>query len=298
MKLPRTDQRPRVLLLIDQFNWAFHTLAKGFEKHLCDRFAITIVSAKEHPKITEEHFDLMFVFGGEQLYHKQFISGKCTILKGVYSNYWELELGLSPKQFYDSYAREAHALVVPNQLLLEKLHALPIPVHLCHEGVNTKQFRPGPPRSGPLVAGWAGAADRKVKRANFASQACADLCTLRTANGALSLTQMESFYHSIDVIICCSEFEGSPKPIIEAMACGRFPVSFPKTVAPELIVHGNNGFIVHDESIEGLRNALQWCSENLETIRSRQKMNVEQVRAGWTEALSAERMATIWYSLL
>jgi hypothetical protein len=280
--------KPRVLLLIDKWDWAFHTIARAIMEHLGNRYAFDLKCTADQPILEEDLYDIVHVFYEYESYHRRFLRGKARLVKGVYSHYWQ-EWGLSAAQLYDTHLREAHAITVPNTFLLEALRDLPPAVHLVSEGVDTRFFTPDAPRTGPIVAGWCGDPTRDIKRFPWAKQACDGICELKVADGSLDAEGMRAFYRSIDVILCCSKGEGSPRPILEGMACGNFPVSFDVGVAHELIRHEENGLLVRDQSVESLREAIRWCDEQLPHVRARTTFNAERIRAGrqWPSTLKA-----------
>ena len=47
-----------------------------------------------------------------------------------------------------------------------------------------------------------------------------------------------------DIYLMLSRLEGGPLPLIEAMGLGMWPICTPVGMAPEIIRHGHNGFIV------------------------------------------------------
>ena len=51
------------------------------------------------------------------------------------------------------------------------------------------------------------------------------------------------FYDSIDVFVSVSELEGGPVPLIEAAMCNAVPVCSNTGHAPDIIVHGENGYL-------------------------------------------------------
>lgn len=55
---------------------------------------------------------------------------------------------------------------------------------------------------------------------------------------------MERFYHTIDIFLLSSEWEGFGYVIVEAMAAGKPVVAFNKSSNPEIISSDNNGFLV------------------------------------------------------
>lgn len=56
-------------------------------------------------------------------------------------------------------------------------------------------------------------------------------------------TDYPSFYNGIDVLLSTAVLEGGPVPLLEAMMCNCVPVASITGIAPELIRHGDNGFL-------------------------------------------------------
>ena len=60
-----------------------------------------------------------------------------------------------------------------------------------------------------------------------------------------------SYYSQLDVIVSMSELEGGPIPILEGMMSNVVPVASRTGFAPDVIRHGQNGFLFDvDASIE------------------------------------------------
>ena len=56
--------------------------------------------------------------------------------------------------------------------------------------------------------------------------------------------EMRLYYNSLDLYICASRSEGTPRPVIEAAACGVPILTTDVGIVPELIEHNVHGFIV------------------------------------------------------
>ncbi len=64
---------------------------------------------------------------------------------------------------------------------------------------------------------------------------------------------MENVYSDTDVVILCSQYEGMPNALIEAIGCGIPVVSYDCPIGPaEIIEDGVNGFLVEQDNIEML----------------------------------------------
>lgn len=292
------DNKPRILLLIDIPNWAFHTLAKAIEKWLSHAYHFDIAVGSELTELDDSQYDLIHIFYEYERHHLPHLRGNALILKSVYSHYWQEE-GMSPVEFYGKHLREAHAVSVPNPLLLSTLQEIPTPVFLCPEGVDADFFTPPFHRTPkPLVVGWAGNPERPIKRLEWLKEACDGICELRITDGAYGPYDMLNFYRDIDVIACSSKAEGSPRPLIEGMACGCFPVSFNIGIASLLINDGLNGLLVRDESIAGMRKAIQWCADHPEAVRDKGNINTEIVTSRWDWRYTIPAQARVYDFLL
>ncbi len=65
--------------------------------------------------------------------------------------------------------------------------------------------------------------------------------------------QYPTYYQQMDVFVSVSKLEGGPIPLIEAMMCNVFPVVSNTGFAPDIITHGENGFLFDvDASAEAI----------------------------------------------
>jgi len=105
--------------------------------------------------------------------------------------------------------------------------------------------------------------------------------------------KMREFYNSLDLYIVASRSEGTPRPAIEAAACGVPVISTDVGIIPELLVEGVNGFIV-ERTYEQIKTKLQWIVNNRDILPQmgkniRQKMeeefNWENLIYQWTDFL-------------
>jgi|GEM_PF-4197348 len=69
---------------------------------------------------------------------------------------------------------------------------------------------------------------------------------------AMTVSQVQAFAYSQDVYVLTSDYEGTPLALLEAMGCGCIPiVNDIKSGIPEMLTHGQTGFIVPEASVDG-----------------------------------------------
>ena len=90
---------------------------------------------------------------------------------------------------------------------------------------------------------------------------------------------MREYYNSLDLYICASRSEGTPRPVIEAAACGVPVISTDVGIVPELIENDINGFIV-ERTLEAITEKLKWIAKNQDILSNmgrqlRDKMEIE-----------------------
>jgi len=98
-------------------------------------------------------------------------------------------------------------------------------------------------------------------REELVSQAAAlDLC--REIQFLGQVDNIPGLLASSDVLVHCSDFEGCPNSVMEAMACGLPVVATMAGDASVLIDNGTTGYIVELEDIQAIANALHHLDEN------------------------------------
>ncbi|WP_417720121.1 glycosyltransferase family 4 protein [Salipiger sp.] len=143
------------------------------------------------------------------------------------------------------------------------------------DGVDLSLFTPGPARvpDGALQVGWVGnsrwgstmAEDLKGRNTVFEPamrmlQAAGHAVGARVADAAetrVPFAEMPEFYRSLDVLICTSAIEGTPNPVLEAMACGIPVISTDVGIVPEVFGPLQSGFILEQRSPAALAGALR-----------------------------------------
>jgi glycosyltransferase involved in cell wall biosynthesis len=99
---------------------------------------------------------------------------------------------------------------------------------------------------------------------------------------------MGDFYNAIDIIAIASSDEGDPRPLIEGMACGCFPVATEVGIVTELVENGVNGLTVTGTR-ESFEQAFAWCARNVDFVRAAGRRNAERMARERTWAAVAPR---------
>lgn len=289
-------QRPKVLLYCDRPDWAYHTTATQLMEQLKDRYDFDLVFAQDFPQFDASRYDVIYVFWWGERRHRAYLQQGRKVTKEISSHRWQhqAEFGqLTPDEADERWMTDASHLVATSRRLADAFRNVNKPVFHYPLGIDPAVFYRADPHDGQLVVGWAGNPADPAKRFNdIILPACDNGISLKVANGSLPLQEMPDFYRSLDVILVASIGEGTPLPLIEAMACGCFPISTDVGVAPEVIEHGHNGLIV-EPTVAAFADALKWCTEHPEIVRLAGAENAVLIRTTRTWWHSAERFAEI-----
>jgi glycosyltransferase involved in cell wall biosynthesis/2-polyprenyl-3-methyl-5-hydroxy-6-metoxy-1,4-benzoquinol methylase len=293
--------KPRILLLCDQRGWAYDTTAQNLVSRLSDRFEFDIQYVAEKPELDESKYDLIYVFWWGERFHRRFVSDKTKIVKEISSHRWEFEQKYgqhTAQEALDRYIHDADYLVATSKRLFSSFDDCHPRVFHYSLGVDTDLFRPTREKAGALTIGWAGnIRDPKKRVHEILFPACGENFKLELAEGGLTPNELTSFYNDLDVVCVSSTEEGTPLPLIEAMACCCFPVTTDVGVAAELIVNGENGLIV-EPSPESFRSAFEWCQENLRHVRTAGKENALLIKRERSWDASATQYAEVLEDVL
>ncbi len=269
--------KPRVLLSVGEQGWSYDFTAQALVEHLSHRFDFEIAYHPVHVHARAPHVDLVVDFwwrGGLEAHYGR------RVLKQVSSHRWQQDKfgTLTAADMAQRCLSPAVGVVVPSRRLETIVSSVAdVPVTLAPKGFDPALFS-WHDRNGPLVVGWAGSGRQADKRLDVLRAALPDLLEAGpgTRGTELAYSEMPAFYRSLDVITCASDAEGDPRPLIEGMACGCFPVVVDVGIVPELVVNGENGLIV-ERSAEAFREAFAWCRANLDYVRAQGRANAERM---------------------
>ncbi|MCP3392308.1 glycosyltransferase [Bradyrhizobium sp. CCGB12] len=96
--------------------------------------------------------------------------------------------------------------------------------------------------------------------------------------------QMPNYYAGIDVLVCTSKIEGTPNPVLEAMACGVPVVTTDVGIVPQALGPLQREFILPERSVSALKDALRRLVGNRELFARLSGESLEYVKAwDWSE---------------
>lgn len=80
--------------------------------------------------------------------------------------------------------------------------------------------------------------------------------------------RLAEVYSAVDLLVLPSRFDGYGMVVSEALACGTPVVVSDRVGAGDLVREGVNGWVVEADSVERLRERLDWCIRHPEAVRA------------------------------
>lgn len=99
--------------------------------------------------------------------------------------------------------------------------------------------------------------------------------------------QMPDYYNKIDVLVCASKIEGTPNPVLEAMACGVPVISTDVGIVPQAFGPLQQQMILKERSVECLKARLRLILERTPLLIELSAENLESIRS-WDWSIKAE----------
>ena len=112
-----------------------------------------------------------------------------------------------------------------------------------------------------------------------------------------SRLEMSDLFRQAQVVVSPSTHDGTPNTILEALACGCFPVVGDIEPLREWITHGKNGFLVNPADPQELASAILTCLRNPKFLTQAQKINTRLVEER-AEYFKVMRQAADFYRSL
>lgn len=195
---------------------------------------------------------------------------------------------------------------------------IPAPKAVLPDGVDLGMFRPRnlerfrelPGR--PLRVGWVGHSGWAETIEDFKGvhtilkPAIAELqregapVELRLADrkeGFIPHHLMADYYAEIDVLVCTSKCEGTPNPVLEAMACGVPVITTDVGIVREALGRKQHEFILEKRDKEHLKRAIVSLIERPERLLELSSENLESIQS-WDWAVMARKFIGYFDDLL
>ena len=109
--------------------------------------------------------------------------------------------------------------------------------------------------------------------------------------------EMPEYYQSIDVLVCTSKIEGTPNPILEAMACGVPVISTDVGIVPQAFGELQKQFILAERSVDALCALVRRLLVE-PTLLSRLSDENQQRIQSWDWAIQANKFGDYFSELL
>lgn len=192
--------------------------------------------------------------------------------------------------------------------IYQKLPELPEPAAVLSDGVDLSLFSASTreslqPEGAPVRIGWAGNSlwggsahlkglhdviDPAVKR--LQSQGIPAEGVYQDRQDAMvEHDDMPEYYRTLDIYVCASLNEGTPNPVLEAMASGVPVLSTDVGIVREAFGPKQQSFIVEDRNSEIFYQKLHHLATNPELRRELSQENLQRIQAwGW------DSMAVKW----
>lgn len=232
--------KKKICFIYDVFGWAFYNKSYNIKKYLYKQYEIDIV---KYNKVIDKKYDLYICFNTKVTMSSV---DKDKIMIGVSSkkDHNQIDEALSYKISHSNNKETFN--------LLKNEHK-----YLLYNGVNINFYnfeKRTLGRNNNVRIGGVGSFKWAEYKGKFRIQ---DMCNrdnrlinnslfTNIKTGVLTQKEMKNIYSNIDIFIVSSVDENTPNPLLEAMSIG-IPVIANRTgMVDELIIHGENGFIVEN----------------------------------------------------
>lgn len=106
--------------------------------------------------------------------------------------------------------------------------------------------------------------------------------------GFIPYTEMVNYYSKIDILVCSSKSEGTPGPILEAMACGVPVISTDVGVVKDALGKKQQKYILKQRTVKEMKNKIKNMIKNIQQMKSLSDENIRQAEKYSFEKIAKE----------
>ena len=311
-------KKPKIALVVDVENWAFWNIAVMVSKNLKEYYDFEIISMDTiNDDITKllfylKNFDLAHFFwrGHLRLINKDnpFIYNLGISYDDFYDMYVKNlnittsvydHLFLENKNIINDIIYKCKNYTVSSNKLYNIYSTYPgiikNPQMVITDGVDLELFKPIKRKSQKkkLVIGWVGNSKWATEFEDYKGFNTIikpvlnelinkgypiETCFADRNEKMIPHEQMPEYYSKIDILLCASICEGTPNPVLEAMACGLAVVSTDVGVVPDVFGKNQKKFILSGRNKEELKEKLIMLIENRNIINKLREENLCRIK--------------------
>lgn len=225
-----------------------------------------------------------------------------VITTSVYDHLFLGDTDIAKHAFYYNYVLSGYT--VSSEKLYQiyaQIPEYPRPEMIIEDGVDTDLFSPGDLEHSPsqdnFVVGWVGNSRWGMEdgqdHKGLHSIIIPALDILKHEGlsiiekfadrnqGFIPQQQMPDYYHSVDVLLCASDIEGTPNPILEAMACGVPVISTDVGLVSQVFGPLQRNFILKERTPQCLAAKLKELMGDADLQKVIARENILQMH-NWT----------------
>lgn len=117
-----------------------------------------------------------------------------------------------------------------------------------------------------------------------------ELITSDSVDRLIPHEQMPDFYHAIDIYACASLHEGTPNPILEAMACGVPIITTDVGLVPELFGPKQMQYVLKERTVTCMADTLRKLLDHPDELEQLSQENLAQIQQwDWAKIINIFR---------
>ena len=308
--MDNTISRIKIALIPDEKGWAFDNIAKQIKKNLNYYYEFTIIPYEKYLYSPAEFCNtvkdchILHFFWRDTIRDMQLTkcAGWDLIKDKIISTavYDHLLLSKEDVNERTDLFQSTYYYVCSEKLkqIYDNIEGYKKPIMIIEDGVDPTLFYPmntdrfNSNAKLPLKIGWTGnsswdldydlkgfktyikPAVKRLKKSGYSIKG-----VFRDGkNRYIPHNKMIDFYSKIDILVCMSLSEGTPNPILEAMACGVPVITTDVGIVPQVFGEKQKNFILKDRDINTLMSAIIKLYKHRDIMQELSQENLAEIK--------------------